>query len=474
MAYRDLRCFLERLEEEGELHRVTVEVDPNLEIAAISDRVSKTPGGGRALFFEKVKGSEFPLAVNIFGSSRRMCLALECECLEYFSRRMVEFLADLPAASTCEWWRHLGFEPRMTEDVPCREIVDYFPDLDLFPFLKSWPKDSGRAMTLPLVFSEDPETGRANCGMYRVQVLGRNGAAVHWAPESGGGRHWAKYRRKGERMPVAIALGGDPSMLFSASLPLPEPVDEMQFAGFLRKSPMEVVRCLTSSLTVPANAEMIIEGFIEESEAISGSVFGNHTGFYAPAADAPVMRVSCITRRKDPVLPATVVGRPPMEDCWLAKAAERLLLPFLRRELPEIGDINLPLEWIFHNSAIVSVRKSFPGHAGEIMHKLRNCGWLRNSRILVIVDDDCDVKDLSGVAWRVVNFVDWQRDLTVGGPAKELAASASALPGSGTSLGIDATRKWPEELSGGEWPAEISMDGEIMRLVSERWRDYGF
>lgn len=474
MAYRDLRCFLERLNEEGELHGVKVEVDPDLEIAMIADRVCKMPEGGKALFFERVKGSVFPLAVNIFGSSRRMCLALETETLEDLSRRMDEFLAGLPASAACEWWRHLGFEPRMIVDAPCREIVDYFPDLEVYPFLKSWPKDSGRAMTLPLVFSEDPETGLANCGMYRVQVLGRTGAAIHWAPESGGGRHRVKYRERGERMPVAIALGGDPSLVFSASLPLPKTVDEMQFAGFLRKSPMEVVRCLTSSLIVPANAEMIIEGYIEEGEAISGSVFGNHTGFYAPAADAPVMRITCVTRRKCPVLQATVVGRPPMEDCWLAKAAERLLLPFIRRELPEVADINLPLEWIFHNSAVVSVNKAFPGHGGEIIHKLRNSGWLRNSRILVIVDEDCDVKDLSRVAWRVMNFVDWQRDLTISGRKAERAASSSMLPGSGTFLGIDATRKRSEERAGSEWPAEISMDEDMVRLVEGRWRDYGF
>lgn len=474
MAYLDLRCFLERLEEEGELHKVKVEVDPELEIAAIADRVSKMPEGGRALFFEKVKGSVFPLAINMFGSSRRMCLALETETLEDLSRRMDKFLGDLPTDSADGWWRHLGYEPRQAEKAICREVVDYSPDLGLFPFLKSWPKDSGRAMTLPLVFSEDPETGRINCGMYRVRLLGRTGAAIHWGPGSGGGRHWVKYSQRGERMPVAIALGGDPALVFCASLPLPEPVDEMQFAGFLRGSPVEVVRCLTSSLIVPANAEAIIEGVIEHDELISGSVFGNHTGFYAPAADAPVMRVTCVTRRHDPVLPATAVGRPPMEDCWLAKAAERLMLPFMRREIPEVADINLPLEWIFHNSAIVSINKSFPGHACSIFHKLRDCGWLRNSRVLVVIDADNDVRDLSGVAWRVINNVDWQRDLTICGPAVELAVSAPTLPGSGTFIGIDATRKWPAERSGSKWPAEITMDEAVKRLVDARWHEYGF
>ncbi len=474
MAYLDLRSFLEKLESEAELHRVEVEVDPALEISAIADRVSKMPKGGRALFFETVKGSAFPLAVNIFGSFRRICLALETEKLEDLALRMERFLNDLPAGSAGEWWRHLGCEPISAEKAICREVVNHSPDLALFPFLKSWPKDSGRAMTLPLVFTEDPETGRANCGMYRVQILDRDRVAIHWGPNSGGGRHWAKYRERGRRMPVAIALGGDPALVFSASLPLPEPVGEMQFAGFLRKRPVEVVRCLTLPLVVPANAEMIIEGFIGHEEVISGSVFGNHTGFYATVAEAPVMRVSCVTRRHEPVLPATVVGRPPMEDCWLAKAAERLMLPFIRREIPEIVDINLPLEWIFHNSAIVSIDKTFPGQGGGIFTRLGNSGWLRNSRFMVIVDGDIDVKDLSGVAWRVMNNVDWQRDLTIWGPAGEPAVSNNPLPGNGTFLGIDATRKWPEERSGRAWPEEIAMDEAVKRLVDTRWHEYGF
>jgi len=474
MSYLDLRCFLERLEKEGELHRVRVEADPELEIAAVADRVSKMPEGGPALFFERVKGSGFPLAVNMFGSIRRMCLALEVEEPEDLARRIEGFLGGLTAGTADEWWRRLGHEPVIVENAACREVVDYSPDLELFPLLKSWPKDSGRAMTLPLVFSADPETGQVNCGMYRVRLLDRSRTAIHWGPHSGGCRHWAKYRESGERMPVAIALGGDPHLVFSASLPLPGDVDEMRFAGFLRREPVQVVRCLTSPLSVPANAEIIIEGFIGHDEIISGSQFGNHTGFYAPAADAPVMHVTCITRRHDPVLPATVVGRPPMEDCLMAKAAERLILPFIRREIPEVADINLPLEWIFHNCAIVSIDKKYPGQAGIFFTSLRNCGWLRNSRFLVLVDADIDVKDLSGVAWRVMNNVDWQKDLTVCGPAASLAATAPTLPGRGAFLGIDATRKRPEERSGSNWPAEIVMDEAVARLVDRRWHEYGF
>jgi 4-hydroxy-3-polyprenylbenzoate decarboxylase len=474
VAYRDLRDFLSGLEEAGELHRVIAEVDPVLEIAEIADRVSKMEGGGKALVFQKVKGSAFVTAVNLFGSYRRICLALECEKLDDLSIRVEEFLAGVPAGSRDTWWRHLSFDPGRTDEIHCREVIDYSPDLQSYPFLKSWPDDSGRAATLPLVFSADPETGRANCGMYRVQVLGPTRAAIHWSRGSGGGMHWAKCREKCERMPVAIAMGGDPALVCAAMLPLPEQVEELRFAGFLRGAPVQVAGCLTSSLMVPANAEVVIEGYVEPDEAITGCVFGNHTGFYAPAPDAAIVNVSCISRRKKPVLPATVVGRPPMEDCRLAKAAERLILPFIRLELPEIVDINLPIQWIFNNSAVVSINKARPGHACEVIRNLRIGGWLRNARVLVIVDSDIDVQDLSLVAWRVVNLVDWQRDLVIGGPADELVIAETALPGSDTFLGIDATRKWPEERSGRQWPREIEMDEAVKRLVDMRWHEYGF
>jgi 4-hydroxy-3-polyprenylbenzoate decarboxylase len=474
MAYRDLRDFLNRLEEAGELHRVRAEVDPVLEIAEIADRVSKVAGGGKALVFDNVKGSSFSTAVNLFGSYRRICLALECERLDDLSLRVEGFLAGLSAGSRDAWWGHLTFDPVGSADVPCREIVDHSPDLRSYPFLKSWPEDSGRAATLPLVFTVEPETGRANCGLYRLQVLGHDRAAIHWSRGSGGELHWAKYRERGERMPVAVAFGGDPTLFLAAMLPLPEQVDEMRFAGFLRGVPIQVAGCLTSPLTFPAHAELVIEGFIEPDEAITGSVFGNHTGFYATAPDAAIFNVSCISRRREPVLPATVVGRPPMEDCWLAKAAERLIVPFIRGELPEVGDINLPMEWIFHNSAIVSINKSRPGHARELILNLRKGGWLRKARVLVIVDSDIDVQDLSLVAWKVINIVDWQRDLVIGGPDEEQANSVSALPGGGSFLGIDATRKWLEESSGREWPKEIEMDETVKRLVDARWNEYGF
>ncbi|MBP1751501.1 MAG: 3-octaprenyl-4-hydroxybenzoate carboxy-lyase [Geobacteraceae bacterium] len=473
MAYPDLHHFLDRLDQEGELQRVTVEVDPVLEISAIADRVSKMPGGGKALLFENVKDSQFPAAVNIFGSYRRTCLALGVEELNDLSGRVDDFFAALPAGSADEWWLNLGFEPRQVIQAQCREIIDYSPDLESYPFLKSWPEDSGRAATLPLVFTEDPETGRANCGMYRTQVLGPVTVAIHWSPGSGGGRHYSRYRESGRRMPVAIVLGGDPSLVFSAMLPLPDEADEMRFAGLLRNSPVEMVRSLTSSLLVPANAELVIEGFVESGEVVSGSVFGNHTGFYAPAPDAPIVRVTCVTRKSVPVFPSTVVGRPPMEDCWMAKACERLLLPFIRRAMPEVADINMPLEWIFHNSAVVAVDKAYPGHAVRVMDALRNGGWLRNARLLIVVDAGIDIQDLSLVAWRMLNCVDWQRDIVRFGQCREHAQPVRTLPGSGTFLGVDATRKLPEEHPGRAWPGEIAMNDDVTRLIEARWRAYG-
>jgi 4-hydroxy-3-polyprenylbenzoate decarboxylase len=474
MTYRDLRDFLRRLEEVGDLHRIGVEVDPELEIAEIVDRVSKMEDGGRALFFEKVKGSRFPVTANLFGSYKRICLALGIGELNDLSRFMAEFLDSLPAGSTTGWWKHIGFAPRRTTNAPCQEVVDFSSDLGSFPFLKCWPEDSGRAVTLPLVFSEDPASGCANCGMYRVRILDHSKAAVHWHPQSGGARHYAKYRERGQRMPVAVAVSGDPAVICSASLPLPEPVDEMQFAGFLRSAPVELVQCLTSPLLVPANAELVVEGYIEPDEMITESVFGNHTGFYVPVPGAPVMRVTCITRKKEPVFPATVIGRPPMEDCWLAKAAERIMLPFIRRELPEVVDINRPVEWIFHNSAIVAIEKTGPEDARKVMNALRAGRWLWKARLLVIVDADVNVQDLSYVAWRVFNNVDWRRDLSFVDDPVAGSLVDSAFPVRAGLLGMDATRKWPEERSGRTWPREIDMDEAVKRLVDAKWNEYGF
>jgi 4-hydroxy-3-polyprenylbenzoate decarboxylase len=282
MLYRDLHDFLHTLEDSKELKRVAVEVDPDLEISEIVGRVSKMEQGCAALLFEKVKGSRFAVAANLFGTYKRICIALGIDDLKDLTRRIEGLLDRLSGGAAASWWEQIGFAPRQVEIAPCREVVDFAANLGDYPFLKSWPEDSGRAVLLPLVVSEDPDTRFANCGMYRVQILGRDVAAIHWQPQSGGAQHFKKYLERGERMPVAVAIGGDPAVILSASLPLPETVDEMRFAGFLRNEPVELVRCLTSSLLVPANAELVIEGYVESGEMIRGSLFGNHTGFYSP------------------------------------------------------------------------------------------------------------------------------------------------------------------------------------------------
>lgn len=482
MAYRDLHVFLDKLEEMGELHRVRVEVDPILEIAEITDRMSKSPDGGKALFFEKVKGSAFPVVTNVFGSYRRICAALEIKEAADLARRMEELFRQIPATSPREKLAALplggelsSFLPRPVTHGVCREIIDHNPDLGAYPFLKNWPGDGrpehpGRFITLPLVFTRDPESGASNCGMYRVAVFDRRTVGIHWGAKSGGAGHYRKYQSRQERMPVAIAIGGDPAVTYAASVPLPEPVDEMQLAGFLRQSPVEMVQCPTGDIWVPANAEMVLEGYLEPGEIRREGAFGNHTGFYGTPEDVPVMHITRITRRKEMIYPATVVGRPPMEDCYMAKASEQLLLPFIRLELPEIVDINFLMEGIFHGCAVVAIKKAGPGHARQVMDTLWGSGWLSSSRLLVIVDADADIRDLSATVWRVINSVVWRRDLIM--PDKGCASAA--YPFSGGRLGIDATRKMPGEGLTGEWPEELCMAESVKQLVDGRWREYGF
>ena len=484
MAWQDLREFLDTLENAGELRRIGVEVSPFLEIAEITERMSKSPEGGSALFFERVTGSRFPAATNIFGSERRVCAALEVGELQHLTGRMTELFrmnrpgtgrdAGAALAGNPEFER---YRPAAVATGACQEVVEEPPDLAAYPILKCWPGDGlpdwdGRFITLPLVFTRDPATGAQNCGMYLVQVFTSGTAGIRWRPKSGGAGHLAAYRARGERMPVAIALGGDPAVILAAMLPLPAVIDEMQFAGFLRGKPVELVRCLTSGIMVPAHAELVMEGYIDPAEMCSGGEFGNHTGFYSPAGELPVLHLTRITRRQAPVFPATVVGRPPMEDCYMAKAAERLMLPFTRFELPEVAEINLPVEGIFHGAAVVAINKRHPGQGQEVMAALWARGWLSGARLLVVVDRDVDAHDLSKTFWKVMNSVDWQRDLVVG-PSGADGRPDSGFPFGGR-LGIDATRKLPGERMGGVWPKEVRMDETIMELVENRWREYGF
>ncbi len=447
MAFKDLRSLIAGLEAAGELQRVAVEVDPDLEIACITDRQSKLPGGGKALLFEKVKGSPFQVATNLFGSPARMALALGVAELGRLSESMEKLLTSPGLAPL----------PLLVDHGPCREIVERAPDLLRYPFLKSWPGDGGRFITLPLVFTRDPETGADNCGMYRVRIFDDGLAGVRWKNGSGGWAHYRKYMASGKRMPVAIAIGADPALTLAASLPLPAGLNEVPFAGYLRGEPVPMLRCLDSDLLVPADAELVIEGFVEPGATRNEGAFGNHTGSYDQGEEVPLLTVTCITRRRDPICQATVVGPPPMEDCWMAKGAERLLLPLARRQCPEIVDLSLPLEGIFHGCALIAIEKSLPGQGRRVLDKLRSEGWLQRGKLLVVVDAGDKPLTMSEGFWRALNGVRFPGDL--------------ALTPDGC-LGVDATRKLPEE-GGGQYQ-ELRQDASVSAQVARRWREYGF
>jgi 4-hydroxy-3-polyprenylbenzoate decarboxylase len=485
MSYKDLREFIKVLENKDLLLRIKSEVDPLLEITEITDRMCKSPGGGKALFFEKVKGSSFPVVTNLFGSFERMCLSLEVNRLDDIADRIEELLKQAPPKSLIEKLSMLPkliefskYFPKQVKTAPCQEVVEKEkPDLSIFPILKCWPHDGqadeGRFITLPMVFTKDPETGRQNCGMYRIHIYDKNTTGMHWHIHKDGARHYDKYWKLGKRMPAAIAVGSAPAVIYASSAPLPEAVDEMIFAGFLRRSPVEMVRCITSDIEVPANSELVIEGYLDPGETRTEGPFGDHTGFYSPAEPYPVFHVNCITHRKEMIYPATIVGKPPMEDCYMGKATERIFLPLIRLDFPEIKDINLPMEGVFHNFAIISIRKSYPGHAKKIISGLWGKGQMMFAKLLIVVDDDVDVQDLSYTAWRVLNNVDWKRDTVFADGPLDALDHAANWPRYGSKMGIDATRKTREEGMMRDWPDEIFMSEEIKRLVDSRWKEYG-
>lgn len=479
MAYKDLRHFIKTLEERNLLKRISVEVDPVLEIAEINDRVVKA--GGPALLFEKPKGSNFPCVVNLFGSFERMKLALEVQDLDEIGQRMLEFIDFEVPTNLIQKLKQLpklkrlaDFLPKYVKDGPCKDvIIKDEPSLDILPVLKTWPQDGGRFITLPLVFTKDPETGERNCGMYRMQVYDSRTTGMHWHMHKDGARHYRKAEKMGKRLEVAVALGSDPAVIYSATAPLPEGIDEMLLAGFLRQSPVEMVKCETVDLEVPANAEIVIEGYCEPGERRLEGPFGDHTGYYSLPDYFPVFHVTCITHRKGAIYPATIVGKPPMEDCFIAKATERIFLPLIKKQLPEIVDMNLPIEGVFHNLAIVSIDKRYPGHARKVMYALWGMGQMAFTKMIVVVDSWVNVHDLSEVLWRVGNNVDPKRDVVILEGPLDVLEHASALPAFGGKMGIDATKKWPSEGFTRPWPDDIVMSEQIKRLVDERWKEYG-
>jgi 4-hydroxy-3-polyprenylbenzoate decarboxylase len=483
MAFKDLREFISLLEERGELRRITVPVSCDLEIAEIADRTVKA--GGPALLFENVAGFDIPVAINLFGTNRRMALALGVEDLNELTERVRKILGMLqgPPSGIVDKLRALGdvvgmarTQPRTVSRAPCQEIVITGDDvdLDILPALKCWPLDAGRFITLPLVISRDPETGRRNVGTYRMQVYDRRTTGMHWQSHKVGARHYRlgeELRR--ERLDVAVALGGDPVTIWSGSLPLPPDMDEIAISGLIRQKSVEMVRCKTVDLEVPAHAEIVLEGYVVPGETRSEGPFGDHTGYYSPADEYPVFHVTAVTHRRDPVYPAAVVGRPPSEDFFMGTASGRLMLPALQLTLPEVVDVNMPAEGIFHNLLLVSIKKEYPGHARKVMYALWGIGLLMLAKAIVVVDHDVDVHNLSEVAWRVTANIDPRQDiLLVDGPVDDLD-HASPTARYGSKVGIDATAKGPMDGRVREWPEDIAMTDEIKKLVDDRWSDYG-
>ncbi|MBI3847942.1 MAG: menaquinone biosynthesis decarboxylase [Planctomycetes bacterium] len=481
MPYRDLRHFAETLEARGLLRRVRVPVDRDLEISEITDRVSKR--NGPALWFESVKGSDVPLLINAFGSVERLCVALDVESFDGLAAKVEDLLTladDKPKTffDKLKLLPKLGeiarFFPKEVNEGPCQELVETaHPSLAAFPIPTCWPEDGGRYITYPLVFTHDPETGKRNCGTYRMQVYDERTTALHMHLHKDAMRHFQKSSEKRQRMEVAVAIGSDPAVCFAAIMPLPPDVDEMILAGFLRGDPVKMVRAKTVDVLVPANAEIVLEGYVDPAESRVEGPFGDHTGFYSLADDYPVFHLTAVTRRRQPIYHSILVGRPPQEDCWLGRAIERLALPVMRRQFPEIVDVNMPFEGVFHNLMIVSIKKRYPGHARKIMHGIWGLGQAMFTKVIVVVEDDTNVHDLGEVAWKALNHIDPERDLEfVMGPVETLD-HASRLPWYGSKVGVDATRKWKEEGFAREWPNEIVMSPEVRDLVSRRWDEYG-
>jgi 4-hydroxy-3-polyprenylbenzoate decarboxylase len=472
---RDLREWIALLEREGELVRVAAEVDPDLEITEIVDRVVKA--GGPALLFEQPKGARHPLLINQFGTERRMCLAFGVRSLDEIAHKLSEVLEMQPPQGLLEKVRGLqklksiaDSRPRTVKRGPVHEIVLQGDDVDLsaLPIQRCWPDDPAPFITLPAVITRDPRDGTRNVGMYRMQVIDARTTFMHWQIHKDGRADWLATDG---RIPVAVALGLDPVTAYSASAPLPKHLDELMLAGFLRGEPVELVQGVTVDLEVPAHAEIVLEGYIEKDELGEEGPFGDHTGYYTAAEPFPVFHVTAMTMRNDAIYPSIVVGKPPQEDAWLGKATERIFLPAVRTTLPEIVDYDLPVAGVFHNMAIVSIRKQFPGHASKVMHAIWGLGMLSLTKCVVVVDAHVDVHDYEQVLFYAGANVDPKRDVLVSeGPLDHLD-HAPERQFFGGKLGIDATAKWPEE-GARPWPKEIDMSEEIRALVDRRWEEY--
>ena len=520
MAYQDLREWISALDKAGELKRIKAEADPILEIAEITDRVSKRGPrgshgpGGPALLFENVKGHPGArVLINQFGSERRMTMALDVDSLDEIADRIKMFMDVKSPQGLLEKIKMLPmlaemgkFFPKEVSTGPCKEVIkrDNF-SLHDFPILQCWPLDGGRFITLPSVITKDPKTGKRNAGTYRLQVYDAQSTGMHWQRQKQGAEHYREQMRRaaavGEanpvtaaldmmarsgggsrvaegkqvagRMEVAVAIGTEPAVMFSSIVPAPPDVEEYLIAGFLRQKPLELVKCETVDLEVPATSEIVLEGYVELDELRMEGPFGDHTGFYTPEDLYPVFHVTCVTHRKNPIYSTTIVGKPPMEDAYMGKAVERIFLPLMRLTIPELVDINMPIEGVFHNLMIVSIRKSYPGQARKVMSSIWGMGQAMSTKCILVVDEDVDVQDMGDVTLKVLNNIDPERDIQFTlGPVDSLD-HASRLPDFGSKMGVDATRKWPSEGFTRPWPDEIRMDEKTKAQVTKRWREFG-
>jgi len=527
LPFDDLRQWIAALDRAGELKRIHTEVDPILEVAEITDRVSKTinhvgtgaspvqpsaakRAGGSALLFQNLKG--YPgsqLFINQFGSDARMKLALGVTSFDEFAERMRVFMDLKSPQGFLDKLKMLPllaeagkFFPRTVPTGPCKEVIkrDGFSLLD-FPVLQCWPQDAGRFITLPCVVTRDPKSGKRNVGMYRMQIYDGQTAGMHWQRQKVAAEHYREALRRGAqgnesgaaaavdimarssggsvladgdrptgRMEVAVAIGTDPAVTFSAIVPAPPDIEEYLIAGFLRGAPVDLVKCETVDLEVPASSEIVLEGYVNLDELRTEGPFGDHTGFYSLEDLYPVFHLTCVTHRKDPIYATTIVGKPPQEDAYMGKAVERIFLPLMKLTIPELVDVNLPIEGVFHNLMIVSIKKSYPGQARKVMNAVWSLGQAMFTKCIIVVDEDVDVQDIADVTLKVLNNIDPERDIQFTlGPVDSLD-HASRLPNYGSKMGIDATRKWASEGFTRPWPDEIVMDAKTKALVDSKWK----
>jgi 4-hydroxy-3-polyprenylbenzoate decarboxylase len=472
--YADLTDFLSDLDRRGLLTRVSEAVSPDLEIAAVTDRACKMPGGGKALVFENPTGFSIPVASNVFGSVERMCLALGVRTLDDLAVEIDELMTPQAPEGIMDALKMLpmvsrlkDLMPKTVRDAACHEVVRKGGSLDDLPILKCWPEDGGRFITLPLVFTRDPETGVRNIGTYRMQVFDGRTTAMHWQRHKGGAQHHRVAERLGKRLEVAVALSPEPVLTYCATAPMPEGLDELLLGGFLSRRRIELVKCVTVDLEVPASAHVVLEGYVDPGERRREGPFGDHTGHYSQPDEYPVFHITCVTHRKRPTYLTTVVGIPPMEDYYLGMASERIFLPMIRKTVPEIVDMHFPAEGIFHNLVIISIDKRYPGHARKIMNAVWGLGQLMFSKTVVVVDADVNVHDVREVAWIVGTHIDPLRDVQMTkGPVDDLDDAAD-LPAYGGKMGIDATRKWASEGYTRSWPARIRTTDQAARRASE-------